>query len=95
MPVTTCTQQRICSGVPRTAPESGVCQTLAPSALLVSTGALFAGHPNQIASLAARHAIPAIFDRREPVNSGGLIGYGTRVREVGRRAGILVGTAAT
>jgi putative ABC transport system substrate-binding protein len=41
--------------------------------------------------LSERHAIPAIFDRREVVAAGGLISYGTRFAEVGRRAGILVG----
>jgi len=60
-------------------------------ALLVSTGGLFGNHPNQLSALAERYALPAIFDRREPVDAGGLIGYGTRFAEVGRRAGILVG----
>src|SRR5207237_5430560 len=60
------------------------------TALLVSTGGLFGNNPSQLAALAERYAFPAIFDRREPVAAGGLIGYGTRFAEVGRRAGILV-----
>lgn len=61
------------------------------AALLVSTGGPFGNYPSQLAALSERHAIPAIFDRREVVVAGGLISYGTRFAEVGRRAGILVG----
>ena len=61
------------------------------AALLVSTGGLFGNRPRQLAELAARHALPAIYDRREFPIAGGLISYGTRFAEVARRAGILVG----
>jgi putative ABC transport system substrate-binding protein len=61
------------------------------TALLVSTGGSFGNNPRLLAALAERYAIPAIFDRREPVVAGGLISYGTRFAEVWRRAGILVG----
>ena len=61
------------------------------AALLVSTGGPFGNYPSQLAALSERHAIPAIFDRREVVAAGGLISYGTRFAELGRRAGILVG----
>jgi ABC-type uncharacterized transport system substrate-binding protein len=61
------------------------------AALLVSTGGLFGNRPRQLAELAARHALPAIYDRREFPISGGLISYGTRFAEVARRAGIYVG----
>ena len=61
------------------------------AALLVSTGILFGQSPRQIAALAARHSLAAIFDRRAFVDFGGLMSYGTRFTEVGRRAGILVG----
>ena len=61
------------------------------AALLVSTGGLFGNNARQLATLAERYRIPAIFDRRGTVDAGGLIGYGTSFAEVGRRAGILVG----
>jgi putative ABC transport system substrate-binding protein len=61
------------------------------AAILVSTGGLFGQNPSQLAGLAERYAIPAIFDRRESVTFGGVISYGTRFAEVGRRAGIVVG----
>ena len=61
------------------------------AALLVSTGGLFGNNAQQLVSLAEHYAIPAIFDRRGPVDAGGLISYGTNFAEVGRRAGILVG----
>ncbi len=61
------------------------------AALLVSTGALFGNRPRQLAALAARHALPTIYDRRAFPVSGGLISYGTRFAEASRRAGIYVG----
>ena len=61
------------------------------AAVLVSTGGLFGNRPRQLAELATRHALPAIYDRREFPIAGGLMSYGTNFAEVGRRAGILVG----
>jgi putative tryptophan/tyrosine transport system substrate-binding protein len=42
-------------------------------------------------ALAARHALPAIYYRREFVAAGGLIGYGANGRDGNRRAGVYVG----
>lgn len=66
-------------------------------AIVVSNDAFFNGRRERIISLAARHRIPAIYDRREYVTAGGLISYGTSYsaayRELGQYAGkILKGT---
>jgi putative ABC transport system substrate-binding protein len=55
-------------------------------ALVVSAGPPFSDHYAQIATLAARHAIPAIYPARSAADVGGLMSYATspdRVRQVG------------
>jgi putative ABC transport system substrate-binding protein len=60
-------------------------------AMLVMTSPFFVTRERQIAALAARHRIPAIYARREFAEAGGLVSYGANVadgyREVGRYAG--------
>ena len=60
-------------------------------AMLVTSSQLFVTRAGQIAALAARHRIPAIYARREFAEAGGLMSYGASVaegyREVGRYAG--------
>jgi putative ABC transport system substrate-binding protein len=60
------------------------------AALLVTTGAFFGTNTQRIVGLAAQHALPAIYDRREFTAVGGLISYGTRFVDVFRQAGIYV-----
>jgi putative ABC transport system substrate-binding protein len=56
-------------------------------AVLVSTSALYALRREQLAALAARHALPAIFQYREFVLAGGLISYGSSLKEGWRIVG--------
>jgi putative tryptophan/tyrosine transport system substrate-binding protein len=42
-------------------------------------------------ALAARHAVPAIYEWREFVEAGGLISYGPSLRGIYRQIGVYVG----
>jgi putative tryptophan/tyrosine transport system substrate-binding protein len=42
-------------------------------------------------ALAAQHALPAIYDRREFAVAGGLMSYGSSILDVHRHVGIYVG----
>ncbi|PYM52859.1 MAG: hypothetical protein DMD77_28600 [Candidatus Rokuibacteriota bacterium] len=52
---------------------------------------LFVGARDQLIGLVARHALPAIYDRRELVSAGGLISYGSDFAEAHRQVGIYAG----
>jgi putative tryptophan/tyrosine transport system substrate-binding protein len=56
--------------------------------LLVGTGPLFFARRVQLVVLGMRHAIPAIYTRRENVESGGLMSYGANVSDQFRQSGI-------
>jgi putative ABC transport system substrate-binding protein len=60
------------------------------AALLVTTGQFFGNNTQRIVALAGRHALPAIYDRREFTAIGGLISYGTPFADVHRQGGIYV-----
>ena len=60
-------------------------------ALLVGAGAFLVSRRDQIISLAARHAIPAMYGFREYAADGGLISYGNDVPDAFRRAGVHTG----
>jgi ABC-type uncharacterized transport system substrate-binding protein len=59
-------------------------------AILISPDPLFASRPVQLATLAARHAMPAIYALREFADAGGLISYGSNFTELYRQAGTYV-----
>jgi ABC-type uncharacterized transport system substrate-binding protein len=61
------------------------------SALLIFSGAFFTANRVQLAILAARHGIPAIFTLREFPLAGGLMSYATRLTDSYRQVGIYVG----
>ena len=60
-------------------------------ALLVSTDSFFFNRRHQLVALTSRYAIPAIYDWRDFVASGGLISYGTSLPAVFRQVGTYVG----
>jgi putative ABC transport system substrate-binding protein len=60
-------------------------------ALVIDTDLFFFGQRQQIAALAARHSIPAIYYRREFVEAGGLISYGPSFATAYRQAGMYAG----
>jgi putative ABC transport system substrate-binding protein len=61
------------------------------SALVVSDDALFTNRRDVLAALAARHAVPAIYGRREFVSAGGLMSYGASTLDQYYQSGIYVG----
>ena len=61
------------------------------SALVVGVGAFFNTHREKLIALAARHAVPTIYFRREFTVAGGLMSYGTSAAETYRQLGIYTG----
>jgi putative tryptophan/tyrosine transport system substrate-binding protein len=62
-----------------------------PDALLVVGDPFFNARRHQIVALAARSALPAIYDRRDFVAAGGLMSYGTNLSELYRQQGAYAG----
>ncbi len=60
-------------------------------AMLVNVDPLFIARREQIVTLAARYAIPALYDRREFPVAGGLMSYGASEVEAFRQCGIYLG----
>jgi putative ABC transport system substrate-binding protein len=60
-------------------------------ALLVAPDAFFANRRVQLALLAVRYRIPAIYVAREFAEAGGLMSYGPELAEMYRQAGIYIG----
>ena len=60
-------------------------------AFLVGPGAFFNPRREQLAALAARHALPAIYPVREFALVGGLMSYGTSLSYMLHQAGIYTG----
>jgi putative tryptophan/tyrosine transport system substrate-binding protein len=61
------------------------------NALLIVADPLFANRPVQLAILAARHGLPAIFALREFAEAGGLMSYGSNFTDLFRLAGTYTG----
>jgi putative ABC transport system substrate-binding protein len=60
-------------------------------ALLVGSDPFYTIRRVQLATLAARHLIPASFSSRDNVESGGLISYGTNINDAFRQNGVYAG----
>lgn len=60
-------------------------------ALLVSGSPLFTSRRRTLVALAARHAVPAIYDLRELAVAGGLISYSASISGAYRQAGVYAG----
>jgi putative ABC transport system substrate-binding protein len=60
-------------------------------ALLIVSDPFFTTNRVQLASLAARHGVPAIYTLREFPMAGGLMSYATNIPDAYRQAGVYVG----
>jgi putative ABC transport system substrate-binding protein len=60
-------------------------------AVLVGSSTFYNNHPEQLAALAARYALPAIFQYREFAMAGGLMSYGTSLGYSYHQAGLYTG----
>jgi putative ABC transport system substrate-binding protein len=60
-------------------------------ALVVAGDAFFYGQRDQLASLAARHAVPAIYPYRAQTAAGGLMSYGPDIPDIYRLFGVYTG----
>jgi len=59
-------------------------------ALAVGNSALFNSRPDQLVTLAARHALPAVYPYREFAAAGGLMSYGSSLADAYRLTGLHV-----
>ena len=56
------------------------------SALFILTDATFNSNVARIAALAVKHRLPAVYDRADFVDAGGLMSYGVNLPDLSRRA---------
>jgi putative ABC transport system substrate-binding protein len=60
-------------------------------ALMIANDGILQFHAPQIIALATRYSLPTIYPWREYVAAGGLMSYGTSIREAYRQSGFYVG----
>jgi putative ABC transport system substrate-binding protein len=59
--------------------------------LVMGSSAFFVARQEQLAALAVRHAVPAIFENRQFATAGGLMSYGGSLTDAYRLTGIYTG----
>ena len=59
--------------------------------LVIGSSAFFVSRQEQLAALAMRHSVPAVFENRQFVVAGGLMSYGGSLPDAYRLAGIYTG----
>jgi putative ABC transport system substrate-binding protein len=64
---------------------------LRAGALVIGADALFNSRSEQLAALALRHAVPAVYQYREFAAAGGLMSYGGSITDTYRLAGVYTG----
>ena len=64
---------------------------LRPGALVIGNDGFFISRSEQLAALAVRHAVPAVFENREFVAAGGLMSYGGSTADSYRLTGVYTG----
>jgi putative tryptophan/tyrosine transport system substrate-binding protein len=64
---------------------------LQAGALVIGGQPLFTGHSEQLAALAFRNGVPAVYKGREFAAAGGLLSYGSDIAESYRHAGVYTG----
>ena len=57
----------------------------------MTVNTLFINKREKLIALAARHAVPAMYDRREFPAGGGLMSYGASITEQYRQSGVYIG----
>ena len=82
--VTASTSGEIHAAFERLAPER-------PDAVFVGSDPLFTSRRVQLATLAARHGLPASFASRDNVEAGGLVSYGTNLNDAFLQNGLYAG----
>ena len=64
---------------------------LRASALVIAVNSFFTGRRKQLAALASRHRVPAIYQSRDFAEAGGLMSYSSNLREALRLVGLYTG----
>jgi len=64
---------------------------LKANALMIAQDVVFNTQTGKLADLSVRYAIPAIYPNRDFAEAGGLMSYGTDLRDAYRQAGIYAG----